>query len=125
MADVFNVAIFFIVLRETLEAAMIISVLLSFSQQMFSHDPATLKRARKQIWIGAVVGFVLCLAIGGAFIAVFYTVANDLWSKAELLWEGIFSLIAVIMITAMGIGMLRSGRMQDKWRVKLAGAMTE
>ncbi|KAJ1953145.1 high-affinity iron permease [Dipsacomyces acuminosporus] len=29
------------------------------------------------------------------------------------------------MITVMGIGMLRSGRMQEKWRVKLAAAMDE
>ncbi|KAJ2337529.1 high-affinity iron permease [Coemansia sp. RSA 2681] len=125
MADVFNVAIFFIILRETIEAAVIISVLLAFSNQMFSSDDATRKRARKQIWIGALVGFVICLIIGGSFIAVFYTVADDLWSKAEALWEGIFSLIAVVMITVMGIGMLRSGRMQDKWRIKLATAMTE
>ncbi|KAJ2627591.1 high-affinity iron permease, partial [Coemansia sp. RSA 1694] len=87
MADVFNVAIFFIILRETIEAAVIISVLLAFSNQMFSSDDATLKRARKQIWIGALVGFVICLIIGGSFIAVFYTVADDLWSKAEALWE--------------------------------------
>ncbi|KAJ2832279.1 high-affinity iron permease [Coemansia sp. 'formosensis'] len=125
MADVFNVAIFFIILRETIEAGVIISVLLSFSEQMFSNDAVTLKKARKQIWIGALVGFIICLIIGITFIVIFYTVANDLWSKAELLWEGIFCLIAAIMITVMGLGMLRSGRMQDKWRHKLAAAMTE
>ncbi|KAJ2881539.1 high-affinity iron permease [Coemansia aciculifera] len=125
MADVFNVAIFFIILRETIEAGVIISVLLSFSKQMFSSDEVTRKRARKQIWIGALVGFIICLIIGVTFIVIFYTVANDIWSKAEMLWEGIFCLIAVVMITVMGVGMLRSGRMQDKWRIKLAVAMTE
>ncbi|KAI8318682.1 high-affinity iron permease [Martensiomyces pterosporus] len=125
MADVFNVAIFFIVLRETIEAGMIISVLLSFIVQMFGHDPVTLKRARKQVWVGAAIGFTICLIIGAAFIAVFYTVASDLWKKTENLWEGIFCLVAVVMITVMGIGMLRSGRMQDKWRAKLAVSLEQ
>ncbi|KAJ1940912.1 high-affinity iron permease [Linderina macrospora] len=125
MADVFNVAIFFIILRETLEAGMIISVLLSFVKRLFEHDRVSLKKLQKQIWIGAIVGFILCLIIGVVFIVLWYTVANDAWSKAENLWEGIFSLIAVIMITAMGIGMLRSGRMQEKWQSKLGAALQE
>ncbi|KAJ2514777.1 high-affinity iron permease [Coemansia sp. RSA 1939] len=123
--NVFNVAIFFILFRETIEAAVIVSVLLSFCKQMFAHDAQTYKRARKQIWIGSLVGFSVCLAIGVIFIAIFYTLANDLWAKAENLWEGIFCLIATVMITVMGIGMLRAGRMQDKWRDKLAAAMEE
>ncbi|KAJ2535626.1 high-affinity iron permease, partial [Coemansia sp. RSA 1933] len=62
MADnVFNVAIFFILFRETLEAAVIVSVLLSFCKQMFAHDKTTYNRARKQIWIGAGVGFGICV----------------------------------------------------------------
>ncbi|KAJ1882409.1 high-affinity iron permease [Coemansia sp. RSA 1722] len=126
MANVFNVPIFFIVFRETIEAAVIISVLLSFAKQMFSDSSSiSYKRARKQIWIGAAVGLFICLVIGGAFIGVFYSLENDLWQKTEALWEAIFCLIAVIMITLMGLGMLRSGRMQDKWRVKLAKAMEE
>ncbi|ORX68050.1 iron permease FTR1 [Linderina pennispora] len=108
MADVFNVAIFFIILRETLEAGMIISVLLAFVKRLFANDPESLKKLRKQIWIGAIIGFAICLVIG-----------------AENLWEGIFCLIAVIMITAMGIGMLRSGRMQEKWQSKLGAALQE
>ncbi|KAJ2778190.1 high-affinity iron permease [Coemansia javaensis] len=125
MANVFNVAIFFILFRETLEAAVIISVMQSFCRQVFADDPVSYRRARKQIWVGAAAGGAICLAIGAAFIAVFYTLANDLWQKAENLWEGIFCLIAAVMITAMGIGMLRAGRMQDKWRAKLAAAMAE
>ncbi|KAI7820349.1 plasma membrane iron permease [Kickxella alabastrina] len=123
MANVFNVAIFFIIFRETIEAGMIISVLLSFSKQMFETQPEAYKRARKHIWIGAAVGFLICLIIGAVFIGVFYTVANDLWQKTEALWEGIFCLIATIMITVMGLGMLRSGRMQEKWRGKLSTLM--
>ncbi|KAJ1727133.1 high-affinity iron permease, partial [Coemansia biformis] len=125
MANVFDVPIFFILFRETLEAAMIISVMLSFCKQIFAADPDSYRKARKQIWLGAAAGFGVCAAIGAAFIAVFYTVSDNLWSKAENLWEGVFSLIAAVMITVMGLGMLRAGRMQAKWRGKLAASMTE
>ncbi|KAJ2146931.1 high-affinity iron permease [Coemansia sp. RSA 678] len=125
MANVFNVAIFFILFRETLEAAMIVSVALSFCQQIFKDDVTSYRRARKQIWIGSLAGFLVCLVIGIVFIVVFYTLSNDLWSKAENLWEGIFCLIAAIMISIMGIGFLRCGRLQDKWRTKLARAMAQ
>ncbi|KAJ1748451.1 high-affinity iron permease [Coemansia sp. RSA 989] len=125
MADVFNVPIFFILFRETLETAVIISVMLSFTKQMFDQDPGNLKRARKHIWLGSLAGFLICLIIGVIFIAIFYTLSDDLWSKAENLWEGIFCLIAALMISLMGIGFLRSGRMQDKWRIKLGKAIEQ
>ena len=31
---------------------------------------------------------LIALAIGAAFIAVWFTQASDLWTKAENLWEG-------------------------------------
>ena len=61
----------------------------------------------------------------GACIAVFYTLKNDVWSKSEDLWEGIFCLIATIMITLMGLAMLRINKMREKWRVKLAQALVK
>ncbi|KAJ2077481.1 high-affinity iron permease [Coemansia sp. RSA 988] len=125
MTDVFNVAIFFIILRETIEAAMIISVLQSFCRQIFSADRPSFRRARRQIWIGAISGFLICLVIGAIFIGVFYALSTDLWKKAENLWEGIFCLIACIMITAMGIGMLRAGHMQEKWSSRLSVAINQ
>ena len=37
--------------------------------------------------------------------------------------EGIFCIIATVLITAMGIPMLRINKMKEKWRVKLAQAL--
>ncbi|KAJ2358159.1 hypothetical protein IWW50_000563 [Coemansia erecta] len=125
MPDVFNVAIFFILFRETLEAGMIVSVALSFCQQLFKDDLASYRRARKHIWVGSLAGFLICLVIGVVFIVVFYTLSNDIWSKAENLWEGVFCLIASVMISVMGIGFLKCGHLQDKWRAKLATAMVQ
>jgi high-affinity iron transporter len=71
---------------------------------------------------GAGCGLLLAVAVGAAFIAVWFTKASDLWSKSEELWEGIFSLIASMMILAMGLGVLRMDRAKAKWRVKIRRA---
>ncbi|KAI9012627.1 high-affinity iron permease [Phycomyces nitens] len=121
--DLFSVPIFFIIFRETTEASIIVSVLLSFLQKMFEKDTPIFKRLRKHVWIGAASGLFICLCIGAAFIAVWYTVLNNLWGNSEYIWEGVFSLVATILITAMGLAMLKTERMQEKWKVKLALAM--
>ncbi|WWC86615.1 uncharacterized protein L201_001492 [Kwoniella dendrophila CBS 6074] len=147
----FNVPIFFIVFRETIEAAIIVSVLLSFVEQLMltgklgessnssinvNHNddsqisPADnserrrklIRRMRIQIWAGTTAGFLLALAIGAAFIAVFYTKLDDLWAKTEQIWEGVFSIIAAVIIYMMGIAFLKMDRSRIKWRLKLSSA---
>ncbi|CAO3626081.1 unnamed protein product [Cunninghamella blakesleeana] len=121
--DLFNVPVFFILFRETTEAAIIVSVLLSFLKKTFDDNGPVYKRLRNQVWIGSCIGLLICLCIGAAFIAVWYTVLNDIWGNSEDIWEGVFSLIAVIMITVMGLAMLRANSLQEKWKIKLAKAM--
>ncbi|KAI8881106.1 iron permease FTR1 [Backusella circina FSU 941] len=121
--DLFNVPIFFIIFRETTEAAIILSVLLSFLKKVFDPASPTFKRLKKQVWLGSAAGLFICLCIGGAFIAVWYTVLKDLWASSEYIWEGAFSLVAVLMISVMGLAMLKTERMQEKWKIKLAKAM--
>ncbi|CAN3368694.1 plasma membrane iron permease [Diutina catenulata] len=125
MAPVFNVQVFFITFRESLEAALVVSVLLSFVSTGLSSkdDPAVKKALIKQIWFGAGLGLFICLAIGGGFIGAFYGLGKDIWGGAEDLWESIFCLIAAIIITAMGLPLLRINKMKEKWRVKLAHAL--
>lgn len=128
MVDVFNVQIFFVVFRESLEAVIVVSVLLAFLKQGLgpaTNDPAIYKRLRKQVWLGAIFGVILCLIIGAGFIGAFYSLKNDIWSQSEDLWEGIFCIIATVLISIMGIAMLRVNKMQEKWRVKLAQALVK
>ena len=65
---------------------------------------------------------LIALAIGAAFIAVWFTQASDLWKKSEELWEGIFSLVASILIFVVGVTMLKMDKTKAKWRVKLQEA---
>lgn len=126
MAQVFNVQVFFVCFRECLEAVIVVSVLLAFLKQGLggaSDDPIVYKRLLKQVWFGAFGGLVLCIILGCAFIGAFYSLKNDVWLKLEDLWEGIFCMIATILITFMGLAMLRINKMKEKWRVKLAQAL--
>ena len=56
-------------------------------------------------------------------IGAFYGLQKNTFSGTEDLWEGIFGLIAAVIITAMGAVLLRVAKLQDKWRVKLARAL--
>lgn len=125
--SVFTLDVFIICFRESLEAAIIISVLLSFIKQCFDtpETKRTYKKLKWQVWIGALLGLFICLAIGGGFIGAFYGLGKDIWSGAEDLWEGIFSVIACIMITAMGIPMLKINKMQEKWKIKISRALLD
>ena len=56
-------------------------------------------------------------------IGAFYALDKDTFSTAEDIWEGVFSLVASVIITLMGAVLLRVSKLQDKWRVKLAQAL--
>lgn len=149
--DLFSITIFFVTFRETLEAAVIVSVLLGLvtqivngdsetaseaqtqstsvsNEQVGSQDPLMrskiLRRMKLQILLGSAVGLIIAIALGGTFIAIWFTLATNLWTKAEQLWEGIFQLIAALMIFVMGITMLKMDRAKATWRVKLNQAFS-
>ncbi|QKX63716.1 uncharacterized protein TRUGW13939_10887 [Talaromyces rugulosus] len=128
MVSVFAVQVFFITFRECLEAVIIVSVLLSFLKKCLGQpgqDQDIYKQLRRQVWVGSAAGIGICLVLGGAFIGVFYGLGHDIWSKSEDLWEGIFYLIAAIIITIMGLTLLRINKTQAKWQVKIARALAE
>lgn len=66
---------------------------------------------------------MICLIIGGAFIGVFYGLGTDHFAATEDVWEGVFGLLAAIIISVMGAALLRVSKLQAKWRVKLARAL--
>lgn len=127
----FFLDVFIISFRESLEASVIVSVLLSFVKQSFgqtkeiSHNNKAYRRLLWHVWLGVIIGFFVCLCVGAGFIGAFYTLGTDIWSKKEDLWEGILAVIASVMITAMGLGMLRIEKMKAKWRVKIAEVILE
>ncbi len=61
--------------------------------------------------------------MAGALIGVFYTLGGNRWENSEYYYEGAFSLFAAAVITVVGAALLRIGKMQEKWRVRLAEAL--
>ncbi|KAI8670962.1 hypothetical protein NCS57_00569700 [Fusarium keratoplasticum] len=124
--DVFAVPVFLVVFRETLETVIIVSVLLAFLKQTLdgpNGDIKVYKQLRRQVWLGTGIGFFICMIVAAALIGVFYTVGSNSWEKHEYYYEGAFSLFASLIISVMGAALLRVGKMQAKWRIKLAKAL--
>lgn len=149
----FSVQVFFIIFRETIETAIIVSVLLAFLNQGFGQksieteheqvaedgsrpttaetqkiESASLKIYRKlviQVWVGAILGLLVCLVIGSFFVYAFYHLGKNLWGATEKLWEAVFSILACLIITFMGATMLKVNKMREKWRVKIAKSIIE
>ncbi|RJE17444.1 iron permease [Aspergillus sclerotialis] len=123
--DVFAVPVFFICFRECLETAIIVSVLLSFLKQTLGAEgDATIhKRLVKQVWWGVAIGLFICICIGAGMIGAFYGYGKDHFASTEDLWEGIFSLIASVIISVMGAALLRVSKLKEKWRIKLAQSL--
>lgn len=146
--DIFSIQVFFIVLRETLELAIILSVLLAYVDQTVNkpqksngdydslhQDPGPYpgkemlllkkesRRLKFSIWAGGILGIVVCCIVGAIILLLFYVVGSDLWSITEHYWEGFFSILASVIISVMGIKILRVTKMQKKWKQKLGMAM--
>lgn len=56
-------------------------------------------------------------------IGAFYGLGRNSWSGAELIWEGVFAIVASLIISVMGAALLRVSKLQAKWRVRLAKAL--
>ncbi|CAG8663916.1 8346_t:CDS:2, partial [Paraglomus occultum] len=108
---------------ETAECSVILAVLLSMINKLVPEDNPLLKRKlRKQVWIGTGAGLIITIILGGIFVAVFYTIAANLWANSEAIWEGVFSLLAAIVTLIMGLGMIRVSQWKSKWEGKLKEA---
>jgi len=127
MPNVFAVPVFFICFRECLETSIIVSVLLSFLKQSLGpeQDAAIRKRLVRQIWYGVGAGMLICLIICAGVIGTFYTAGKNSFEAAEYIWEGVFGILASLIITLMGAALLRVSKLQDKWRVKISKVLEQ
>ncbi|KAK9459338.1 high-affinity iron transporter [Lipomyces oligophaga] len=141
MAIYFSAPIFFIIFRETLEASIIISVLLAFLKKGISthtssstainsnsragNDPFLYRQLVCQVWIGTVLGLLVCLLVAVTILAIWYAIGTNIWLESEYLWEAVFCCLASILISIMGLAMLRINKMKSKWRVKLEQSMSK
>lgn len=118
MVSLFSVPAFFILFRETLEAAIILSVMMALLDRLVD-DRRQRRRMKKHVWWGVVGGVALSMVAAAIFLSLYYTVAKEAWESSEPLWEGILGLIAVVLITVMAFSMIRVDTWKRKWEKKL------
>lgn len=81
---IFNVAALFVLLRESLEAALIVGVLLNYIKKTHSHDLATAKKLKASVWWGAGAGLALSIVVGVIFTVIFYVLRNNVFEDAAV-----------------------------------------
>jgi high-affinity iron transporter len=124
MVELFSVPAFFILFRETFEASIILSVMLTLIKKLVPEVEAR-RRMTRQVWWGVGVALALCLITAAVFLSLYYTVAKEAWEQSEALWEGVLGLIAVVLITLMALSMIRIDTWHKKWEMKLTKVTTE
>lgn len=96
----------------------------SLSNHRASHI-ATRLLTLKQVWAGVALGVFICLCICAGVIGSFYTAGRNTFESAENIWEGVFALLASVIITLMGAALLRVSKLQDKWKLKIAKVLDD
>ncbi|KIV98328.1 uncharacterized protein PV09_09829, partial [Verruconis gallopava] len=75
------------------------------------------------VWLGLFGGLAIVLTVCAGMIGAFYGLGKNIFGATEKIWEGVFSLVASIIISLMGAALLRVSKLQDKWRIKIAKAI--
>lgn len=102
---VFSIPAFFIVLREVLEACLVVGIALAYFARTGNQQYVP------YVWIGAGAGVLVSLSVGIAFAVVYFVKGNQIFEdKAEKIFEGVAFLIAAALLTWMIIWMMYMGR---------------
>lgn len=105
MVNVFSIPAFFIVLREVLEACLVVGIVLAY----LNKTGAT--QLRKYVWSGAAAGVALSGIVGITFTALYYSREQQLFSgKSEYIFEGLAFLFAAALLTWMILWMMLMGK---------------
>jgi len=99
----FSVASFLITLRETIEAALVIGIILSYVIKVKQN------RLKRDIWIGTALGIVLSIGFG-----ILFSFVLGSFEDYENIIEGFSMILAAILMTWMIIWMSETGRDYQK-----------
>lgn len=103
-----------VTLREGLEAALIISILLAYLRQLERNDGS------RRVWLGAGTAIAVSLVVGW----VIFTAGAEFEGRAEEIFEGLVSLVAVIVLTWMIFFMRRAGsKMRSELQERVDSAL--
>lgn len=109
----FSVVALFILFRETVEASIIVSVLLQFLSRSFPH-------LKKQVWWGVFAGVFLSIIFGIIFSVLFYVTKEKAFGGPGAdIFKGCISVVAGTLIVILAFAMMRYRGWEDKIKRKL------
>ncbi len=97
--QLFSVSSFLITFRETIEAALVIGILIAYVVKIEK------RKLKRDIWIGTILGIILSVALG-----VIFTFVLGSFEEYEPIIEGFSMVLAAILLTWMIIWMRETGR---------------
>mmetsp|Transcript_14538 Transcript_14538/g.42936 ORF Transcript_14538/g.42936 Transcript_14538/m.42936 type:complete len:459 (-) Transcript_14538:138-1514(-) len=116
----FAIPAFFVVFRETLEATVLVAVIIQYLQRAGQHD------LEQSVWSGAFLGGVTTLIFGVVVLSIYYTTASALEQDAALITEGVMLGLASILITYFFVTHLAPGmKSNEEWKIKWERKMGE
>lgn len=117
MTQLFSLAALFIMYRESVEAAVVLSIMLQLLNRL---NYRTLKR---QVWWGVFAGIGCSAIVGVVFIVIFYVLGNKVFSgNPEMIFKATILILASLLITALAFALLKFMNYEKKWERKLASA---
>ncbi|KAJ3195223.1 high-affinity iron permease [Irineochytrium annulatum] len=128
--------------KKSVEATIILAVLLSFIHQSFEPGTSIRKRMTGFVWLGTGLALAISVVVGTAFLVVWFKYATNLWcvsvqndirrkkandadrvscnrETAEDLWEGTEGLLAAVLLTFLAFTFLQAEELTKKWHKRL------
>mmetsp|Transcript_10892 Transcript_10892/g.23475 ORF Transcript_10892/g.23475 Transcript_10892/m.23475 type:complete len:524 (+) Transcript_10892:94-1665(+) len=113
--DYFNAIPLFMLFRESIEASIVVGIVLSILTRVAPH-------LKSQAWWGVGLGVAISLTIGMIFAILFYTAQNNLFQgSAQAIFKGVVAWVACIFITLLAFAMLRYKGWEEKLTRRLKG----
>jgi high-affinity iron transporter len=103
-----------VTLREGLEAALIISILLAYLKQLERYDGS------RKVWAGTISAIAVSIIVGW----VIFAVGAEFEGRGEQIFEGLVSLTAVVVLTWMIFFMRKAGsKMRSELQERVDSAL--
>jgi high-affinity iron transporter len=99
LTSYFSVPLFFVVLRETLEIGIIVSVLIAFIGRLSVKDMTMVQNMKRMVWTGTMSAVLIVVAIGASIIHFWYSIGENIFEGSEMIYEAVFGIIASLFLT--------------------------
>jgi len=102
----FSVPAFIVLFRESLEVVIVLAIIIQFLDK--AQDDGTIseelcKRLKREVYIGASVGFVACLCLGVGIIALASLARGLFQCDGLLVFDGVIMLLTCIVLTFLAL----------------------